>query len=223
MFRTGKFVLMTALTLTLAATTVVAFAQDAPGQAQPGGRQGRQGQRGGRGRVSVATVPVAALDSALKLTGEQKTKIKAIHDKLAEEMKGARPAPGSPPDPAAMQKLRDLNQQAVKDIEAILTDDQKAKLPDTIKELGALRNAGIPLEVVGDLKLTADQKTKIAAIAKEAQDKVSNLTPEERRAKMRETMQESRDKTMALLTDAQKKVITKFNDDAKKKQEQGNN
>src|SRR5262245_6461951 len=99
------------------------FAQ-APGQRGQGQGQGRRGQRG----VSVATIPMAALDAAVKLNADQKTKIQAIQDKLRKDTEGLRPqAGGGQPDPANRGKLRELNQKAVEEIQALLTQEQKDK------------------------------------------------------------------------------------------------
>jgi Spy/CpxP family protein refolding chaperone len=201
---TGKMRLVSVvMALVTMALSGIAMAQnDAP----------RQGRRGGRmgGRVSVATVPVAALASALNLTADQKTKITAIQSKYQAESKALRPTPGGAPDPSSRQKMRDLTQQTTTEIEAVLTDAQKAKVPDLLKEMGMLRGIGIPLEAVGELKLTEDQKTKLADIAKQTAEKMQGLAPEARREGMQEAMKDAREKAMSLLTDAQKKTLKKY-------------
>lgn len=185
-----------------------AFAQApaAPGQ-QPGqGRQGR-GQRGQRG-VSLATIPIDALDAAIKLKADQKTKIQAIQDKLRTDSQAFRPQPGSPPDPANRDKMRELNQKAIADIQAILTTEQKDKLKTTMAEMGTLRSVGIPLALAGSLKLSDDQKKKIADVAKEIREKMQNGGQGvDRRA----LMQEGRTKVEAILTADQKAAIEKYN------------
>ena len=198
----NRFGVVAAAVAVMLTLSVAAFAQNEQG-AQ------RQGNRGTRG-VSLATVPVVALSAALKLTDEQKTKITAIHDKYAEDAKALRPAPGAQPDPANREKRRELTNKANADIEAVLNDEQKAKLKDVLQEMGMLRSAGIPLELVGDLKLTDDQKKQMAAIMADTQEKMRGLSPEDRRAKGREMMQEARTKMEAVLTDEQKAMIEKY-------------
>src|SRR5262249_12006153 len=141
----------------LMALSVTAFAQGEPGQGggQGGGR--RFGRQGGRG-MGLAMIPVAALDAELKLSADQKTKITAIHAKFEADTKDLRPQPGAQPDQANFQKLRELSQQANQDIQAVLTDQQKAKLPVATRNLMMLRTVGIPIQVYGDLKLTDSQK-----------------------------------------------------------------
>src|SRR5579871_6491483 len=80
--------------------------------------------------------------------------------------------PGGPPDfeamHAAMDKVQGLERDANKKIEAQLTSDQKSELPGVIKDIQTLGGAGIPAEVIGDLKLTADEKKQIADIVKQS-------------------------------------------------------
>ena len=63
------------------------------------------------------------------------------------------------------QKRRDIATKSDDAIKAVLTDDQKKMLPDFVKELQGMQQSGIPIAILGDLKLTADQKTKITAQA----------------------------------------------------------
>ena len=123
------------LVSTLALTTIcaVSFAQNPPAA---GARQGRGqgGQRGG-GQVTLANVPVAALDKALTLSADQKTKIEAIQKKAQDDLRALAPQPGAQPDPAARQKRGEINAAATKDIEALLKDDQKTKVADLLKSL----------------------------------------------------------------------------------------
>jgi protein-tyrosine-phosphatase len=186
--------------------SVVASAQP-PG----GGPRGQRGPRGGQmGRAAtLATVPVAALEPALKLTADQKTKIAAIQEKYQAESRGLRPQPGGPPDPSAREKLRELNRQATAQIEATLTAEQKAKAPDALKQMTTLRSLGIPLEALGELKLTDAQMKQLDGIAKAAQEKMQAIPQEQRRERMREMMQESQSKAMAVLTEPQKAVAQK--------------
>jgi Spy/CpxP family protein refolding chaperone len=185
--------------------SAAAFAQGEPGQG--GGR--RFGRQGGRGMM-LAMIPVAALDAELKLSADQKTKITAIHDKFEANTKALRPQPGTQSDPANFQKLRELSQQANQEIQAVLTDQQKAKLPVAVRNLMMLRTVGIPVQVYGDLKLTDTQKQQIQTIVRETQEKMRALSPDERREKGRELRQEAQSKVSALLTDSQKTTIANY-------------
>jgi hypothetical protein len=164
------------------------------------------------------------LAPALNLSGEQKTKIKGIQDKLRADMRAAFSgfqgggAGGADRDAirAQLQKLGESNEKAGKDIEALLKPEQKTKVPEVLKEAGQLRAAGIPLEAVPELKLTADQKKKIVALGEENSTKMRAMfTPgQPPAADMREKMQamrtEMRGKVSALLNADQKKVMEKY-------------
>ncbi len=196
--RIGKACMALALLLCLSA---VAFAQGG------GGQQGRRGM----GRMTLAQIPVSALSMELKLTGDQKAKLTEIQTKYRADVQPLRPTPGSQPDPSNFQKMRDLSQQANQSMEAVLTDDQKAKLPETLRHFSSLRSVGIPLEVYADLKLTDDQKKQIGDISRDATTKMQALAPEDRRTQGRQIRQEVREKTLALLTADQKAIIEKYN------------
>jgi Spy/CpxP family protein refolding chaperone len=177
--------------------------------------QNRAGQgRAGAQRVSVAAIPPAALNDALKLTPQQLESITKIHNKLVEETRALRPQAGGQPDREAMretmQKLRDLNQKASQEIQGLLTEEQKAKLPEVLREMGQLRSMGVPLEALAELKLTAEQKTKLLALGAEYQKKLQALSPQERQTARREMMQEARAKMAEILTAEQKAVAQKY-------------
>jgi protein CpxP len=174
-----------------------------PNQNQNQAGQGRgQGRRGGR--ISLATLPVATLDTALKLTADQKTKVTAIQEKYRTDSQALRPAQGAQPDPANAQKLRELTMKTNTEIEAILSKDQNEKFKEIVKELTGITRAGIPAALALELDLTADQKAKIEAIAKETQTKVQSGG--DRRA----AMEEARTKIDAILTAEQKAKRDKF-------------
>ena len=209
----------------LAAVSVPSLAQAPQGGGQaPGGARGGQ-RRFGMRPLTVADIPVSILNKELKLTDEQKTKISDIHDKLTAQVKENTPAPpaaGEQPDFQKMrdarQKINELNTQATKDIEAVLTDDQKAKLPDLFKGLQVYRSAGIPLEIVNDIKLTDDQKKKITDITDENQKAVAAKFQEaqnggDRQAVMtaiQQMQKDTQEKIKAVLTDDQKKTLEKY-------------
>lgn len=194
-----------------AATLAAAVVAPAFGQAPQGQRPERgQGRRG----AFVATIPVEALEKALSLTGDQKTKIKAVQDKLRAEMRENRPQPGAPPAPgqpggrggAFGETMRNANQE----IMGILTDAQKTKLRELSQGLGGLRMVGIPMGLALQLNLTADQKSKLQAIGEGVREKMQAIPREERREKMRPLMEETRAKAMEVLTAAQKAQVEKF-------------
>lgn len=207
-----KFGFVTLSALVLIGAGGAALAQDAAPDPNAPRRQG-QGNRAGAG-VQVASIPADILATELKLNADQKTKIKAVQDKFAEETKAMRPAPGTQPDPESLranfQKLRELSQQANKDIDAVLTEDQRKAVRPLVREISAMQQVGIPVGVMGDLKLTADQKTKIKGVVEEYEAARQAIPQEERRAKAQELRQAATGKVAAVLTDEQKAAIEKW-------------
>ena len=234
--RHNKFGLLALATVVLGCTGAAAFAQDAaapPPPANPGGgRQGggRQGRQGG-GPIQLSSLSIATMNYGLKLTADQKTQIQTILDQHDKDVKAlpAAPAftPGQPPSPEdvtamqeARQKRRDIATKSDDAIKAVLTDDQKAKLPDFVKELQGMQQSGIPVAILGDLKLTADQKTKITAQAEknqtamqqkmqEARASGQRMSPQDRMAMMKD----AQDKVSELLTPTQRAMVDKYNRD----------
>ncbi len=202
-------------------------AQDAPKPAsspdtavpRPERGQGRGGQYGRNGRLTLITVPAAYLKSELSLGEDQAAKIEAVQTKAQEEMKAAR-ASFTPGDPAAMReaaaKLQEANKKYEDDIKAILTDDQREKVPALMKDTQALVSAGIPVTAISDLKLTSDQKKKISDLADEMQTKLKDVPREERRTKGQELRTALHTDAMAVLTDTQKEALAKSAASAKK-------
>jgi hypothetical protein len=116
--------------------------------------------------------------------------------------------------------MQAADKKASKEIEAVLTSSQRSKLPAVLKELETARNAGIPVEVVADLKLTPDQTKKLDAVAKEAVAKRTQMMQGgggggDRQAmfqafqKMRD---ENRKKVDAILTPGQRDALKKYED-----------
>ncbi len=215
----------------LSAVTLTAFGQAADPAAAPAGRQGRgQGggrQQGGRGGALVM-LPLGFMDTVLKLDADQKTKITDIQAKYKEDAKAftpAAPVAGAPPaDPAArqemMQKRGAAVAQADKDIQAVLTDDQKKLIPDLNKATQTLRTVGIPVEVVGDLKLTDPQAAKMTTIADDSQKEMMAKMTEARqggnvdRAAMMQMMQDAtkatHEKARLVLTSSQRTKLDAY-------------
>jgi predicted outer membrane protein len=174
-------------TLVIAATALLPLAA----QAQPpfgggGGQPPFGGGRGGGGGfgfgaprdVTLASVPLEALVSGLALTDEQKKQIGAIqqdlNDKAQEERRAAFQGGGGGFDPQAMremmQEMQDKQKKAdiaaSKEIEALLTDDQKKALPEKIADWKMFQQVGLPIDIGEALKLSPEQKKILAEAAK---------------------------------------------------------
>ena len=216
----GKIGLMCASLFLLSAVAVTSFAQG--NGAGGGGRQGG-GQRRGGGNALV-NMPLSVIDSYLKLTADQKTKITAIQTQYKTDAKAFTPAPpaaGEMPDPQVQRdmrtKQREASTKADTDIKAVLTDDQTKLVPDMTKELGVYQSAGIPIGVVSDMNFTAEQKTKITTIASDSAKEIQAKNKEARanggqpdRQAMADLRKAASEKIMAVLTDTQKTTLEAY-------------
>ena len=183
----------------IALATALSFVMAGSAFAQaPAKQKGQKRDKGARG-VQLATIPVQALDSLVKLTPDQKTKITAIHDKFETSARAL------PKDPSSREKRRELAQTASRDIRAILTEEQNTKLQTVARDFKGMTGAGIPLPLIQELKLTDDQKKKIAEIVAEARKGAGNA-PADRKG-MRQQVQS---KIAAVLTADQKAIVTKY-------------
>jgi hypothetical protein len=176
--------------------------------------------------MGVASVPVVALDAGLKLTTSQKDKITHIQSSFMEQRRALMPPPGEqgdgPPDQdtmrANMEKMFRLSRQASQQILAVLTTEQKKALPTVLRDIQTLRMAGIPAELLGDLKLTTDQKQKIASIQRQSQQEVRQLMTDAQQNgnfdSVRDSVERSRElaheKALDVLTEAQRKKVEKY-------------
>ena len=217
----------------------MALAQEAPATPAPGGvapaprggGQGRGGQgRGGFGNAAptLATMPMPYLSMMLELKDDQKTKIQAIQDKVQTDLQDLRKpdADGNRPNRATLQpKMKEINDQAKKDIEAVLTPEQLKKSETLVKTAGIYTAVGIPLGVVADLKLTSDEDAKLAALAADSAKDDATMQKDAADAQGdQQKMQDLRtartaarkvtqDKAMAVLTETQKTMLTKYQKD----------
>ena len=210
-----------------------------PGFGGPGGPPPGMGMP----RASMtADIPMPMLEAGLNLTADQKAQIAPIQRAFRSQRPGGMggnggfppppgggnppppgppnggPPNGGPPDPAMrgqLDAMRNAQQQASKQIEAILTPEQKQALPALLKELDALRGVGIPADLYGQLKLTSDQKTRIAGIAQKSQQKMRANMDTARQSGDFQTAQsqsqqirrQAHDDALALLTPTQQQLV----------------
>jgi len=209
---------------------------DGPPIGRPGAPFGPMGPPGGQ--VSVTTIPVAVLDANLKLTEDQRTKILGVQEKLRKDRQALFPRPGrnpggpegsggpgdpgGPPDRETMQrnfsKMREADERATKEMEAVLTEAQQKRLPDLLKDARLFQSVGLPMEMIDGLKLADKQKKQLDDIATDAQQRLADKMQEARQSgdfgALREVMQESRRETHAkaigILTSGQKARLDRF-------------
>jgi Spy/CpxP family protein refolding chaperone len=190
---------MVALVATVALTST-AFAQRGGGR----GGFGFGGRGGGMGMLRTPEV-----QTELKLTDEQKTKVSALADKLQQERQG--------------QSLRDLSDEERQKVMAERRASEDKQLgeilnADQVKRYHQLRlqqqgmTAVAEKEVADQLSLTADQKTKIQEIISAQQAEMRSAFQggggggdrSAMREKMMAMRKQTEDKIAALLTDDQK-------------------
>lgn len=208
----------------------IAFAQGSEGFGGPGGPPPRHGRGmppfGSPRRVTVLDLPMPVLSAGLKLTEDQQSKVhdiqKSFRDQRDSLMPRRGPDSGGPPDQSTMQanmeKLKALDAAANNSIKAVLNADQKALLPDLLKNIETLRAAGIPAELYGKLNLSDGQTKKIAEIAQQAQQDMHAKMEAARqsgdfeatRSAMDQSRAETHQKAMAILTDDQKSMVEQF-------------
>jgi hypothetical protein len=232
--------LMTTLVGATAVLSLVAFAQGSAHAQRGNGGGGFGGFAGGFGgqrggglmQMGLSNLPVDVLVKGLKLTDDQKTKVDDVQKKIREAQRaafgggnnpfGGGAGGGNRLDPAQLQEMMTKMQEDRKkndaQIEAVLTDDQKKALPAFLKDVQTFQTAQLPLALVGDLKLTDDQKTKMAAVVtqiqKIAQEKRQEAMDNQDFQSLREIMTQTqtalKDKTRALLTADQKAMVEKY-------------
>jgi hypothetical protein len=127
--------------------------------------------------LSAATVPTAVLSVYLHLTPEQNTRIDAIIEELRQQRprppappmqngNGDYFAPPLPPSPEEMQERRKKAVAAFADaktrIEALMSEEQKRRLPPLMDALTALKASRISLNAAIKLALTPEQITDLA-------------------------------------------------------------
>ena len=203
------------------------------GQGRPGGPGGPggpgQGMRPGMNQapMNAVHIPIAVLASELSLTSTQKDKIEQMQKQFMQQARPPQPpqdGQSGPPDQEAMRtrmdKIRALDQSTVRQIEGVLTPTQKQALPTLVKTLNGLRTARIPLEVVSDLHLTAEQKQQLSALTSLTNGQSQHQQQEGDQARRSGQFGATRslggspgqthEKAMALLTAEQRKVVTDY-------------
>jgi Spy/CpxP family protein refolding chaperone len=209
---------LTTLMLT-AALAIPAFAQPPRG----GG-----GMFGGGGGAQLLRNEDVQKD--LKLTDEQKTKIKEFQDKQQAAMREAFGG-GGQPDREKMQEMFKKNaEESAKFLKETLTEDQNKRLKQISLQASMKNNPAValftptfenmmfglgdPTETGKALKVTDEQKDKIKSIAETMQKDLRELRPQgggrpsaDEQKKMDAVRKEATEKIMETLTDDQRKTL----------------
>lgn len=171
----------------------------------------KQGQRpGGRGGFGGMLLSAEPVQKELKLTEDQTKKIKEIADAAPRPdfagLQNATPEERAKRGAEFAEKARETQKKA----EEVLTADQKKRFKEITVQVRGLSDP----EVVADLKLTDEQKSKIRSIGEDTQTKTRELfqggANEGAREKMTQLRKESEEKTLAVLTADQKSQFEKM-------------
>lgn len=163
---------------------------------------------GGRGAGRMRSYPKARLatlnevQTDLKLTDEQKTKIAEIADQLQNDVRDLFTS-GGPPD---FEKLEKLNQDASAKVDEVLEADQQKRLTGITIQVNGAAALNDPA-IREQLKFSEEQNAKF----KEAQqanqqagreffNSFRDMSPEERQTKRDELIQAADKRLMAVLT-----------------------
>ena len=180
------------------------------------GGQGRggfgQGRGGGFGGLALLNIP--EVQQELKMTQPQidkvGPKVQEVRQARSELFQGG----GGPPSPEALQKIQEMQDKAAADI----LDTKQLKRYHQLELQQAGANAFGRKAVADALKLTEDQKSKIQGIQQDTRQKQMELGQslrggggqpsqedfQQMMTKMQAIQKEASEKTMAVLTDAQK-------------------
>lgn len=177
--------------------------------------------------ITAVDLPPQMLQHALGLTQEQTDKVAAIAKAFFEARRQILPPPpqpgAPPPDPAALwqaqEKVRVLEQDANKQIYALLTPQQQAALTRIVGQHNDLQVLSIPPPVVPRLRLTPDQWQKLHAIAVKAaqaiqraleQGRQQRIPPPQVQEQIRKIRDEAHQAALGILTDEQKAILAQF-------------
>lgn len=188
-----------------AVLAVVAMSLPALAQGGGGGRQRGQGGAGGGfggggfgggqrgmmggmmgGELTLASVPVKTLTTALGLSDDQAAKVQAIQEKqragMQQMMADMRQNFQGGGDPAAMReamtemrtKMADAGTRASREVEKVLTTDQAAKAKASMRLWKIVQQMGLDLTISDSLKLSDEQITLLEKAYKERQAQMQN-------------------------------------------------
>jgi hypothetical protein len=147
-----------------------------------------------------------SVQQELKLTPAVTNKIMEFTDKQHDAFRNAIKL-GKEERTEKINAMQKENQQFLKDT---LTPGQGQRLLQITLQVTGLHQLSRP-EVAQVLKLTNDQKEKLAALRKETREKLAKLlyvtSPAERKEQFAKLRMENRNQVRALLTDAQKATV----------------
>ena len=165
----------------------------------PGVRQQQAQPAGNNMKHKTPDEWVGELDAVVGLSADQKIQAKALAEQTEAKMKALR-AEANTDKEALKQKRMQIHKEQKEALDKILNDDQKAKWKAhrmaMMAEHGGHRGHRTPDQVVADLDatvtLTADQKTKVKALAESKDAKMKALMDEQKATPNDAVFQEKR-------------------------------
>ncbi|MBY0528129.1 MAG: Spy/CpxP family protein refolding chaperone [Gemmataceae bacterium] len=207
MFRFGSVALWLGLALFL-----TPFASGADDEKKPG--KGKFGGQIGQGQPLLSAEAMEKLklsseqkEKITKLVKDFEDKSKDLTGKIREDLQKAIQDKDKDAIKSAAEKMRDVREQAGKlrtefegKLTGLLTDEQKKKFEEIKKEQPQPRPFGgkpqpgnrpgpgqlLPPELQDELKLTSEQKEKIAKLQKELEGKLNDVLTDEQKKKLEE-------------------------------------
>jgi hypothetical protein len=188
----------------VAVISQASLAQREPGRGGRGGRFGRDGGGFGGMVSSLRLVALEPVQTALKVTGEQKETIGKINDQVAEDFRKARD------EGNVREKMQEIYASASAKLNEVLDADQQKRLMGISVQVNGA-NATADPAVAKELNITEDQKKQLDEVRRSNMEAMRELfdggrdegSREEMRAKRDKAREEGNKKLLAVLTSDQ--------------------
>jgi len=172
-----------------------------------------QGFRGGFGGGSLSFLATnKGVQKELKVSDDQAQKIQQWSQEFGEKMREKfQEIPQEERREKMPALMREMNEQAQKDLKGILKDDQMTRLEQIALQQRGPEAAMNDPKLAEKLKLTDDQKSKIRTILEDSRAQMPSRDDfqndrEAAMKKMADVRKESREKVMNVLTSEQKET-----------------
>ncbi len=187
----------------------------------PGGGGGGGWRKQGMGQQGGPGGGLMKLLQELNLTPQQRQKMRPILQKFRQTMQGLKQGgkPGAPGE--GREKMQQALAQLKKDLDPILTPSQKKILQQHFQQamqqrMGQSGGAGGPMDMMGQLGLSEQQRQKLKPILQQHLEKMKTLRQGKKtgdfekpafREEMRQNMEALRQKIEPILTPEQKQKL----------------